>query len=254
LGYPRCDQEEFKKRLLELEELGVQSLEFAGETSIFDLPILGKGYVGIVVIAYTRNEKAALKIRRVDADRNEMFHEGEMLNIANSVNVGPKLLQISKNFLLMELIEGVYFPQWLESLEEKVQLRLRLVLGDVLEQSYRLDESGLDHGELSKAPKHIIVDVNDVPHLIDFESASTNRRVTNVTSICQYFLLGSQIAKKVKEKIEKFNEKELIDVLRKYKHKRTRKNFEKILEKIFQQIQSFQNTSTLMTKLIRSKH
>ena len=220
---------------------------------IFDVPILGKGYVGIVVIAHTRSDKAALKIRRVDADRNGMFHEGEMLNMANSINVGPKLLQISENFLLMELIEGVHFPQWLESLEENVQLRVSLVLVDVLEQCYRLDEAGLDHGELSKAPKHIIIDVDDVPHLIDFETASTNRRVANVTSICQYFFLGSQIAKKVKEKVGKFNEKELINVLRKYKQKRTRKNFEIFRKDIPTNLSAY-IILPLTTELIRSKH
>jgi putative serine/threonine protein kinase len=232
LCYPRYEKDEFKKRLIELERLQVQNLVFSGDKTVFGVPVLGKGCVGIVIIAYTRIGKAALKIRRVDADREEMFHEGEMLKIANSINVGPKLLRISENFLLMELIEGVHFPKWFESLEEKIQSRFRLVLMDLLEQCYRLDEAGLDHGELSKAPKHIIIDSNEIPHLIDFETASINRRVANVTSICQYFLLGSKMAKKIKDKLGKINEKKLVDVLREYKQKRTRKNFEKILAKI----------------------
>ena len=230
LCYPRCEQQELEKRLKELEKLGVQGLEFTGERSVFDVPVLGKGCVGIVVVAHTKTGKAALKIRRVDADRKEMFHEGKMLKKANTIKVGPKLLQISENFLLMKLIEGPHFPEWLKSLEGKVQSRVRLVLRDVLEQCYKLDEAGLDHGELSRAQKHIIVDANDVAYLIDFETASINRRVSNVTSVCQYFLLGSQIADKVKEKLVKFDEKELIKTLRAYKQERTRENFEKILE------------------------
>lgn len=233
LCYPRCEQEELGRRLKELERLGVKAVEFAGEKSIFDVPVLGKGCVGIVVVSYTIFGKAALKIRRIDADRKGMFHEGKMLNIANTINVGPKLFEMSENFLLMELIEGTHFPQWIESLgERESQSRVRLVLKDVLEQCYRLDETGLDHGELSKAPKHIIVDAEDCPHLIDFETASINRRVSNVTSVCQYFFLGSQIADKVKEKLGKIDEKELVNALRTYKQERTRKNFEKILEKI----------------------
>ena len=222
-----------ERRLKELEKLGVQSLEFAGEKSIFDVPVLGKGCVGVVVVAYTNLGRAALKIRRVDADRKGMFHEGEMLQRANAIDVGPKLLEISENFLLMELVEGTHFPEWIESVEgREIHLRIRMVLEDVLEQCYRLDESGLDHGELSKAPKHIIVDADDLPYLIDFESASINRRVSNVTSVCQYLFLGSQIADKVKDKLGKVNEKELINVLRNYKRERTRENFEKIVENI----------------------
>ncbi len=233
LCYPRCEQEELRRRLKELERLGVQTLEFSGEKNVFDVPVLGKGCVGVVVVAYTIFGRAALKIRRVDADRKGMFHEGEMLNRANAIDVGPKVLEISENFLLMELVKGTHFPEWIKSMEEREeQWRVRLVLKDILEQCYRLDEAGLDHGELSNAPKHIIVDADDSPHLIDFETASINRRVSNVTSVCQYLFLGSQIADKVKDKLGKVDEKELINALRTYKRERTRENFEKILEKI----------------------
>jgi putative serine/threonine protein kinase len=232
LCYPRFEQEELEKRLKELERLGVQALEFTGEKRVFDVPVLGKGCVGIVVVAYTRFGRAALKIRRVDADRKGMFHEGEMLKRANAIDVGPKLLDISENFLLMELVEGTHFPEWIESLGEiEGQSRVRLVLKDILEQCYRLDEAGLDHGELSNAPKHIIVDADDRSYLVDFETASINRRVSNVTSVCQYLLLGSQIADKVKEKLGKVDEKQLIQELRSYKRERTKENFEKLLEK-----------------------
>ena len=229
LCYPKFEQKEVERRLKELERLGVQALEFTGEKNIFDVPILGKGCVGIVVVAYTRCGRAALKIRRVDADRKGMFHEGEMLKRANAIDVGPKLLEISENFLLMELVEGTHFPEWIESLgEREVQSRVRLVLKDILEQCYRLDEAGLDHGELSNAPKHIIVDADDRSYLVDFETASINRRVSNVTSVCQYIFLGSQIADKVKEKLGEVDEKQLINALRAYKRERTKENFEKL--------------------------
>ena len=232
LCYPRCESEELGRRLKELERLKVRAVEFTGEKSVFEIPVLGKGCVGIVVIAYTSLGRAALKIRRVDADRKEMFHEGEMLKRANAVKVGPQLHKVSENFLLMEFIEGIHFPKWIESLiENHVQSRIRRVLHDVLEQCYRLDAAGLDHGELSNAPKHMLVDTYDHLFLVDFETASINRRVSNVTSICQYLFFRSQVAEKVKEKLEEIEEKELIKALRTYKRERTRENFEKILEK-----------------------
>ena len=232
LCYPRVEQAEVAKRLKELEGLGIQALEFTGEKRINDVPVLGKGCVGIVVIAHTASEKAALKIRRVDADRKEMFHEGEMLKTANTTDVGPKLRGISENFLLMQLIEGTHFPDWIEQLEGKEeQSRVQRVLKDVLWQCYRLDKAGLDHGELSNAPKHILVGACDQPFLVDFETSSTNRRVANVTSVCHYLFLGSQIAPTVKEKLEEIDEKELVKALRAYKRERTEENFEKLLQK-----------------------
>lgn len=231
LCYPRCEREELEERVKELERLGVQALEFRGNNSVFGVPVLGKGCVGVVVVAYTVLGRAALKIRRVDTDREGMFHEGEMLRKANLVDVGPKLVEVSENFLLMALVEGKHFPEWLESVDETDDcIRVRLVLKDVLEQCRRLDEVGLDHGELSNAYKHIIVDSDDVPHLIDFETASVNRKASNVTAVSQYLFLGSQIADKTKRFLGKVDDKRLIEVLRGYKQKQTKENFEKILQ------------------------
>ena len=232
LCYPRYKQEELEKRLKELEKLKVEAIEFVGEKSVFDVPVLGKGCVGIVVIAYLNSEKIALKIRRVDSDRKEMFNEGKMLNLANKVDIGPKLIQISDNFLLMELVKGKLFPEWLDSLEKKMNSKVRFVIKAVLEQCFRLDEAGIDHGELSKAPKHIIIDSNNNPHLIDFETSSKTRRVSNVTSISQYFFMGSRVANKVRKRFGEYNEEELINVLRNYKQNRKRENFEEILNVI----------------------
>jgi putative serine/threonine protein kinase len=233
IGYPRITEEEQQNRLAELKKLGVEAVEFRGEKSITDIPVLGKGCVGIVIVAHTKAGKAALKIRRTDADRNEMFHEAEMLTKANTVNVGPKLFKTSKNFLLMQLVEGQHFPRWLENTESKDRHHIVSVIGDVLDQCYRLDEAGLDHGELSTAPKHIIVDQEDRAYLIDFETASTERRTANVTSMCQYLFMGSHIAHIIEEELGKQNKKQLIKTLRKYKHEKTRENFQKVLKTIF---------------------
>jgi putative serine/threonine protein kinase len=229
LCYPRCEQEDLVRRLKELERLRVRAVEFSGDKRAFNVPVLGKGTVGIVVIAHTNLGRAALKIRRVDADRKGMFHEAEMLRRANAANVGPRLLDVSQNFLLMEFVGGVPLPRWVES---TVGPQVCVVLGDVLEQCYRLDEAGLDHGELSNGPKHVLVSADDKPVLVDFETASVNRKVSNVTSICQYLFLRSQLAARVKEKLKKIEEKKVIMALREYKRDRTREGFEKILEKV----------------------
>jgi predicted Ser/Thr protein kinase len=48
----------------------------------------------------------------------------------------------------------------------------------------------LDHGELSHAPKNVLVGDEGQTCIVDFESASMVRRVANVTSLLQYFMFG----------------------------------------------------------------
>jgi putative serine/threonine protein kinase len=226
--YPRPNKAEIKKRLKEMQKLGIEALEFRGEKEAFSIPVLGKGCVGVVTIAYRNGEIVALKIRRVDADRSRMKQEAKMLKKANSMRVGPKLLDVSKNFLLMQFIDGYLLPKWLEKHIEKTQVRK--ILREVLEQCWRLDKAGLDHGELSHAPKHIIINKEGEPFIVDFETASLNRKPSNVTSICQFLFISGVVAKKVAEKSGERNGKAVIEALRRYKKDRTRENFERVLE------------------------
>jgi len=230
--YPKYDLKELEKRLLEMKQLGIKALCFSGDKKIGDVPVLGKGYVGIVVSAYLETGRAALKIRRTDADRETMNHEARMLRIANSVNVGPKLLGFTQNLLLMEFIEGLLLPSWIERIreEENAEKRIRRVLREILEQCRRLDEVGLDHGELSNASKHIIVDYEDNPWILDFETASTTRRVSNVTSISQFLFLKGKTAQMISEAFQPINKDRLIFLLRSYKRSRTQEIFDEILK------------------------
>ena len=231
LCFPTPNEQELQIRLQELRNLGISALEFTGEASLFGVkvPVLGKGFVGIVVIAHLSGQRVAAKIRRIDADRVDLFHEAAMITKANTVNVAPKLVASSKNFLVMQLIEGDLLPNWLKTHTEKREVRH--VLKEVLEQCYRLDEAGLDHGELSKAPKHLLVDKAENVFMVDFETASIERHVSNVTAVCQYLFAGNSSASKILTEI--FGQKErlgLIDVMRAYKKNRNRENFERLLD------------------------
>jgi putative serine/threonine protein kinase len=224
--YPKPTNVELKKRLIELKKLGVKALIFTGAKQVFNTPVLGKGCVGIVTLACRNREKAALKIRRVDADRSRMQREAALLRKANSVSVGPDLLAVSRNFLIMQFIHGSLLPQWLAKC--KRTNRIRAVLREVLEQCYRLDKAGLDHGELSHAPKHVIIDEKDEPFIVDFETASLNRRPSNVTSICQFLFISGTVAETIARKLGPGNKEAIIEALRRYKTGRVRENFEAV--------------------------
>jgi len=234
LCFPNPSEAELQKRLQELRGHSVTALEFSGAASIFGVkvPVLGKGFVGVVVIAYLNGERVALKIRRTDADRADLLHEASMLSKANSVCVAPKLVVASKNFLLMQLIDGDLLPNWLNKKNERQVVKQ--VLREILEQCFRLDLAGLDHGELSKAPKHLLVDKTGKPFIVDFETASVERRVANVSAVCQYLFGGnSNASKMMAEVFGEIKRLELIDVLKAYKKNKTRENFEALLKVCF---------------------
>jgi putative serine/threonine protein kinase len=119
-----------------------------------------------------------------------MHEEARLLRFANSVGVGPGLITATKNFLVMELFDGLPLFRWANG-PGREDKRVRAVLSNLLDSCFRLDSIGLDHGELSRAPKNVLVGRDGAACIVDFESASMVRRVANVTSLLQYFLFGS---------------------------------------------------------------
>ncbi|MGB9842392.1 MAG: RIO1 family regulatory kinase/ATPase [Candidatus Bathyarchaeales archaeon] len=228
LCYPRASDRELQSRIAELREHGVNEVEFSGAATVVNVPVLGKGFVGVVIAAYLNGQKVALKIRRVDADRASLHREAELLAKANAVQVGPRLIGVSKNFLLMQYIEGKALFEWLTVHKDK--MLVSGVLTDILEQCWRLDSIGLDHGELSNAPKHLMVNGQAKPWIVDFETASLSRRPANVTSVCQFlFTSRSAVARAVAEVLGERKRDLIIDALRHYKNERIRENFSHVV-------------------------
>jgi len=227
--YPKGTKSQIKSRIKELGVLGVESISFQGELQVGTISILGKGYVGVVVLGKIGRKKVAVKIRRSDSPRKNLKKEAELLKITNRSNVGPKLIGFSKNFLVMEYLDGKKIGDWIASLKKKgSSSQLKTVIKKVLEDCYSLDRIGLDHGELSNLSKHVIVGKKIT--VIVFESSSTDRKVTNVTSATQALCIGSGISKII-GRIYKFPKKQkMITVLRKYKREQTRDSFENLLD------------------------
>ena len=229
LGFPKASKKQIQSRIKELQKLKITGVCFEGASLIGKLRVLGKGYVGIVVLAKQNQNKVALKIRRTDSQRDGMKNEAELLKLANKAKTGPKVIKSSKNFLVMEYLDGKKIFDWIKELKGKgTSSKLKKTVKKVLEDCYRLDQLGLDHGELSTISKHVIV--GKKTSLIDFESSSTERRVSNVTSTCQAIFIGSGISKMVK-RIYKIPPKyKMIKALRAYKNEQTRKSFDNVLK------------------------
>jgi putative serine/threonine protein kinase len=230
LGYPKATSRQIKSRINELEKLNIKSISLTGPTLLGKLAVLGKGYVGVVVLAKKGNKQIALKIRRTDSQRNEMKNEASLLKLVNSVNVGPKMFVASKNFLVMEYLEGTKIIDWVNMLKGKGSTkRLKSTVRSILEDCYRLDQINFDHGELSNISKHVIVGETKST-LIDFESSSTKRRPSNVTSVTQAIFIGSGIAKKAQKIYKNPSKEKIIEALKQYKQEKTQVNFESLLK------------------------
>ena len=227
LSFPKVKDSEIKKRIVELKKLGISHVSFTGPLRIEKCNILGKGYVGIVVLVKKEKEIFALKIRRTDSPRKNMTDEARLLRIANKIGIGPKFIKNSKNFLIMEYIDGEKIIDWVK--KSKIKSKdLRSVINNVLRECYLLDNAGLDHGELSTIDKHVIVGKNRNT-IIDFESSSTKRKSSNVSAATQAIFIGTGLAKIIRKKIQVPRRDKIIRLVRNYKKLRTQDSFDSLL-------------------------
>jgi len=205
----------------------VSAIRFDGSSRIEGIPVLGKGCVGVVTQAIVDGELVALKIRRMDADRPSMMEEARLLRLANAVGVGPDLIGATRNFTVMKLFRGLPLFRWAEYLHPG-KTTVKSTMANLLLACFRLDAVGLDHGELSHAPRNVLVSKGGRPCIVDFESASMVRRVANVTSLVQYFLFGS-ISKNLHTSNMVASKKEVVKALGAYKREGSVENFQSVL-------------------------
>lgn len=229
LCYPSFNANLFSERLRALKRLGVSELLSQGPSSLSRWRILGKGHVGIVVAAKCDGIEVALKILRTDAERPTMEREGMLLAYANTIGVGPKIVGCSRDFLLSELIEGESLMSWVQSggnLNYGQRCARTLIF-----QGYRLDLAGIDHGELSRPDKHILVQAAGNPVILDFESASITRRCNNLPSLVQFLFIRRTSLREAFSRVGQVISKErLLTELRAYKFDKSPERFHDIMK------------------------
>jgi putative serine/threonine protein kinase len=231
ITYPRFSELEYKDRIIEMESLGITSIILGGKTIVNSAHVAGKGCVGIVVKSKAGSRVCALKIRRTDADRKTMDKEARFHKMANSIGVGPHLEGQTKNLIAMEYVLGQSIIDWVVG-NKATKSKICTVATAILEQCFRLDVAGLDHGELSRLARHVIVS-DSSSHIIDFESASTIRKTCNVTTAAQSIFLYGIVADRVRKILGgDINREKVIHALRTYKHFHTRANFDAVLDSL----------------------
>ncbi|RZN55749.1 MAG: hypothetical protein DSO09_02135 [Candidatus Methanomethylicota archaeon] len=222
LSYPIFKEEFYNEVLRELREMGINELISRGRVNIGKINVIGKGCTSIVVQGLRNNNIIALKILRVDSNRESVSREGRILSIVNREGIGPKLIDYKNKVIAMEYIEGEYISNWLR--REQDNLKMRMIIKDLLEQCYKLDLLGIFHKELSNPKTHIIIRNEEKPVIIDFETISLESKNSNLSSIIGYLFFSNS---KILEKIIKWDSIKLRELVREYK--KTRSNYNEIL-------------------------
>jgi putative serine/threonine protein kinase len=229
ISYPNLSAKEYFDRLNEISSFGVTHFLPGGRTRIGKINIAGKGCVSIVLKVRTKAKICALKIRRTDANRHSMEREYYLHKIANSADVGPRLFQSSKNLITMQFIDGLSLVDWIRNNDITAD-EARNLAESILEQCYRLDMEQIDHGQLSCLNHHIIVsNNNDIANVIDFESSSTTRKPSNVTTAAQSLFLSGRISFRISQLVKVIQKEKIIQLLKTYKRNPSRINFDNIM-------------------------
>ena len=231
LTYPLFDQDTFEGRIKELLSLDINGIFSFGKVQLKKICILGKGSVGLVTLARLARFKGkyfALKIRRTDANRMNMFDEVVYQSLANSIGIGPFLVNFSDNFILMEFVKGSNIVDWYNSVRTTDE-RILKCTALILEQCYLLDCLKLDHGQLNRLDRHIIISKDDRPTILDFETSSAMRRVSNITSVSQSIFLHGPIYSRLQDSINK-DRTQIMKNIKDYKIQMNHEKFKKILK------------------------
>ena len=230
LTYPQASLT--ANRIAELQALGVTAIYDWGPKQIQRWRCLGLGYCGLVLLVEYQGQYAALKVRRSDAPRKSFAHEAAMLTLANAHHIGPQLLNVSANYLLMDYVAGQPLCNWLQLNTTLDISRVQNMLSQILQQAFRLDQVGLDHGNLRCVTAHTMVTPTQAV-ILDFSSASTSRRPANVTSLTPGLCWGTTIASLLVPHWISPDQEQCIDCLRQYKHDPSQHKFDQLLSILF---------------------
>lgn len=165
--YPKYSEEIEK----ELTEHGITELYSYGSTSIGKVNVIGKGKTGVVVLL---DNKRVIKIRRSDSPKETLEIEAKIQETAYPV--APKVYDYGRNFIVMDYIEG----RNLNKNEKKN------VIIDLLVKAKKLEEKNIEHKELARPYKNVIVKDESFTYIIDYDSASFKEDPLNVTSILSW--------------------------------------------------------------------
>ena len=192
--------------------------------------VFAHGKRGVIIKGIYKNKTVGIKIKKKESMAFGTIEiEARFLKILNKVDIGPKLIMHKTNFLMYEFVPGIFIEEFVLSNSKK---NIIIVLKNVFEQMYILDNLGINKFEMHHPLKHIIIEKNN-PVLIDFERCRKTDDPKNVTQFCD-FLTSKLFNEMLFEKGIKINKDEMIELAKNYRKEiknktKNKKNFQAIL-------------------------
>lgn len=164
-----------------------------------------------VISGKLKGKKVIIKEVREKSNRKNLAErEGRYLSLANSVGIGPKLVEVNydENFVVYEYVSGITFFEFVHSKEFDSASRKQIynLIQDIFKQALVLDEAGIAHTQL-QVGKNIIVTKKKnkfIPTIIDFETSNLKENCDkNVGQILSFFFYNPNgaVAKKIRKKL-----------------------------------------------------
>lgn len=203
--------------LQELERKGIQDIRYftQGKRGMIFLGMLDKTiYIKKYLSSSRQLLPVAIKVAHPSSAVPESIrHEAELLPKLNQRWIGPRFLwsgvvggkdvggdvggkveergevqregrtEGGKAYLVYEFVEGKLFEEWMKQAGRQALLS---VLENILRQCFALDKLQLSKEEMHHPAKHVLIDKNNNPWLIDFERCRESKRPQNVTQVVEY--------------------------------------------------------------------
>ncbi len=167
----------------------------------------------------------AIKTKREDSQAmGRIENEVNWLKILNKKGIGPKLLFSNKNYFAYKFVEGVLFLDWIKTATKK---EIFLVIKDLLNQCFIMDQIGVNKEEMHHPHKHIFITKHNKPVMIDFERCSRTENPKNVTQFVEFL---ARVRKELKEFT--YDSDELRRLAKEYKANLTKTSLETIINNL----------------------
>jgi len=211
--YPSVNYECFKRRVQLLTLHGIKCVLNEGKVKLGNIRVLGKGHSAIIIkVVHDKYGVVALKLRRVDSKRDSLINECNLMRSARPISPVPYIC--CDDFIIMEFIDGVHIEdaiKYIKSCKEAIALIVK-----VLAASFWLDMAGIRHNELSLAGKHVMIEATGSVKIVDYESASFDKKPCNICSTFSWLIMRKRILEMFcnvgRDLIQQF-----IHLIRKYK-------------------------------------
>lgn len=172
LCYPLHDRDCAEERFSKLRGVGVLRI----------VRFLGKGHSSIVLEAeLATGVHAAVKVLRADSKRDSLLLE--CLLMKHAYPLAPEVIACGDDYIVMELVSGIPAVNILRQGENVVTNVIK-----ILSSGRGLDILGIDHKELSRADKHVVITHKGTVKIFDYESANFSNRPHNLSRLTSWLL------------------------------------------------------------------